>query len=148
MSYTPVILTSAADYDQVRTYIGITSADLSDDALVGEAFLGKAETFITDEIARQSANSVPGVAAILATTPPAVAKDKTYLKSAVICYIAHMFAVGMTSAVNTAVNDGSQGIDLGGIGSQWRDMRRVALEDCNSSLRSITNWKRWRKLSD
>jgi hypothetical protein len=138
------ILTSRADYQSVRDYLGVTAIDLPDSAIESSGFLPAAEAFILNRLALQT--GVPTLTQIMARTSPAVAADKAFLKAAVVYRIAYHFAVGETSAVDTAVSVGPINKDLGGIGAQWVNQREEALKDCDQSLGSITGFKRWRVL--
>jgi len=142
------ILTNKTDYQSVRDYLGITSNDLPDGAIESAGFLPVAEAFIIARLAAQSGynTTVPTVTQIMASTTPATAADKTFLKAAVVYRIAYHFAVGETSAVDTSVSVGPITKDLGGIGTQWKDQREEALKDCDQALGSITGFKRWRTL--
>ncbi|MBA3829888.1 MAG: hypothetical protein H0X33_13190 [Taibaiella sp.] len=138
------ILTSRADYDAVRDYLGVTVNDLSDSAIEGSGFLPMSEAFIISKLAVQT--NCPTVVQIMAGTTPATSYDKTFLKAAIIYRIAYHFAIGETSAVDTAISVGSVTKDLGGIGAQWVNQREEALKDCDQALGSITGFKRWRTL--
>lgn len=138
------ILTSRADYQAVRDYLGVTSDDLPDSSIEGVGFLQASEAFITSRLAAQT--GVPSLTQIMATTSPATAADKTFLKAAVVYRIAYLFAVGETSQVDTAVSIGPVNKDLGGIGAQWKDAREESLKDCDQALGSITGFTRWRTL--
>jgi uncharacterized protein YodC (DUF2158 family) len=138
------ILTSRADYQSVRDYLGVTDDDLPDSAIESSGFLPAAEAFILNRLALQT--GVPTLTQIMATTSPAVASDKAFLKAAVVYRIAYHFAVGETSAVDTSVTVGPITKDLGGIGASWKDAREESLRDCDQALGSLTGFKRWRVL--
>jgi hypothetical protein len=146
----PTILIDPADLEDVRSYLGVTTKDLSNPEIQSTGFLESAEAFITQRLNAQPGLgvSVPTVAQIITTPPtsPAVAADLTFLKSAVIYRVAYLFANSEVNAVDTSITIGPLTKDLGGIGAQWKDQREEFLKDCDQALGGITGFKRWRTL--
>lgn len=151
-SYTPVLLLDTVDFDQVRAYIGLqlgaNTGELKDLTARGDAFAGQAELQLMDMIEKKRVllPTIPTFTQIVLNQSPAVTRDFTFLKNAATYYIAYLYAVGITSNVNTAVQVGEQQVDLGGIGAQWILMRDKALQDADNALKKLTNWSQWRKI--
>ncbi len=144
-----IILTLQTDLDSVRSYIGVTPIDFSDTDTQSLGFLPVAEDFITSRVNAQSGLgvSVPTVAQMLATTGPAVAADKDYLKAAVVYRIGYLFMVSESNVIASNVVI-SNAVTMGATeaGKDWKSQAREALAMCDQALGSITGYKRWRSL--
>lgn len=150
MAYTPFILTSTTDYELCRTFSGVepgsTSGNLSDSQVLDH--LPSAEIFITNLVAKQASNGVASAATIMGISGSD--SDKACLKAAVAWKVVSKFAIAVTNAVNTSETTTLEDIevttDLGGVGSQWIQMRDRADQECDAALKQISGWKTYLEL--
>jgi hypothetical protein len=132
------ILTSTTDYDGVRSYLGVDNLTLPDAAITGITFLPIAEAVVKKNVAAQAVNGMRTVTQITALA--ADEPDKVFLKGAVAAYCAALFTPSSPNAVNTSDTLGEQTVDLGGIGTQWIEQGKVALQMFGFYLSQIENW--------
>lgn len=137
-----ILTTFPADGDAVRAVLGVEAKNFSDTQIQTDGYLGAAEAYITRKVTAQSGNGVPSVTTIMASS----SDNKTFLRAAVIYYLAYQFANAETNAVDTSGAVGPVQKSLGGIGAQWKEQGVNYLKLSTLYLRKLTGWKHYRTL--
>jgi hypothetical protein len=126
VSYAPVVLTQADDYDGVRALLGVDDATLTDATIELLPFLPRAESRITDR--------VPTYATILATPTTDAAKRlrmaACYLAAALL---ARHWAIARQAEEVTAENIGPARWSYRS-GPEWKDVSKSLADEGNGLL--------------
>lgn len=143
------ILANVADYEMVRASLGITNADLSNDSIGFDVFLGRAEAKLRKQFAKQVPYEVATVATIMAyLEADPLYDDRINLRAACTYYIAALFTTGEPNAVDTSIEQGEIVKDLGGVGIAWERQGELYVLECVDALREITNWRQYARLPE
>lgn len=135
-----------SDYDQVRGFLGITAANLSDTLLGGLVYLRTAEIEIRrmiDEAAAQTQGASPTTAQIFASPDPlapATADDKTLALAAIAAYVSTRWLPGGGNTLVTSVKSDDVQVVFKGAVLSPQEQEAAAMALVNKWLVMITNW--------